>query len=140
VPDAGQQDLDHLHGIHILIVEDDVDSRNVLSVLLQRLGALVEAVGSAAEAYDRISRRRPDVVVSDIGMPDEDGYTFIRHIRQANGDARRLPAIALTAYARKQDADAALTAGYDHHLAKPVMPADLIRAIKEVTTGQAPIA
>jgi signal transduction histidine kinase/ActR/RegA family two-component response regulator len=140
VPDAAQQDLDHLHGIHILIVEDDVDSRNVLSVLLQRLGALVEAVGSAAEAYDRISRRRPDVLVSDIGMPDEDGYTLIRHLRQANGEARRLPAIALTAYARKQDADAALTAGYDHHLAKPVMPADLIRAIKEVTTGQAPIA
>ena len=140
MPDALSHDLEHLHGIHVLVVEDDADSRNVLSVLLQRLGALVEAVGSAAEAYDRISRRRPDVLVSDIGMPDEDGYTFIRHVRQANGDSRRLPAIALTAYARKQDADAALSAGYDHHLAKPVMPADLVKAIKDVTARQAPIA
>ncbi|HET9704016.1 MAG TPA: response regulator [Vicinamibacterales bacterium] len=140
IPDAVSHDLEHLHGIHVLVVEDDADSRNVLSVLLQRHGALVEAVGSAAEAYDRISRRRPDVLVSDIGMPDEDGYTFIRHVRQANGDSRRLPAIALTAYARKQDADAALSAGYDHHLAKPVMPADLVKAIKDVTARQAPIA
>jgi CheY-like chemotaxis protein len=112
----------------------------VLAVLLQRLGALVEAVGSASEAYDRMSRRRPDVLVSDIGMPDEDGYAFIRQVRQANSDARRLPAIALTAYARKQDADAALMAGYDHHLAKPVMPSDLVKVIKEVTGRQAPIA
>jgi signal transduction histidine kinase len=140
MPDTAQQALDQLHGIHVLIVEDDADSRNVLAVLLQRLGALVEAVGSAAEAYDRIARCRPDVLVSDIGMPDEDGYTFIRHVRQRNAGARRLPAIALTAYARKQDADTALTAGYDHHLAKPVMPADLVKAIKEVTGRQAPIA
>ena len=140
IPEAAAHDLEHLHGIHVLIVEDDADSRSVLAVLLQRLGALVEAVGSAAEAYDRISRRRPDVLVSDIGMPDEDGYTFIRHVRQVNGEASRLPAIALTAYARKQDADAALTAGYDHHLAKPVTPADLVKAIKDVTRRQAPIA
>ena len=72
-------------------------------------------------------------------MPDEDGYALIRHVREANGGPR-LPAIALTAYARKQDADAALTAGYDHHLAKPVMPSDLVKLIKDVTRRQAPIA
>jgi signal transduction histidine kinase len=125
-------DLEHLTGVHVLIVEDDTDSRNVLAVLLQRLGAIVEAVSSAKEAFERVSQRRPDVMVSDIGMPDEDGYSLIRRVRQMNG-VPKLPAIALTAYARKQDAEAALGAGYDCHLPKPVAPADLIRAIKSVT-------
>jgi signal transduction histidine kinase len=127
-----ESELEHLDGVHVLIVEDDADSRTVLAVLLQRLGALVEAVASAKEAYDRVAHRRPDVLVSDIGMPDEDGYSLIRRLRQMSGE-RRLPAIALTAYARKQDADAALGAGYDCHLPKPVAPDDLVRAIKRVT-------
>ena len=125
-------DLDRLNGVHVLIVEDDADSRNVLALLLQRLGALVEAVASAKDAYERLSMRRPDVLVSDIGMPDEDGYSLIRRVRQLCGE-QHVPAIALTAYARKQDAEAALGAGYDQHLPKPVAPADLIRAIKSVT-------
>ncbi len=125
-------ELEMLNGVHVLIVEDDPDSRNVLALLLQRLGALVEAVASAREAVDRLTLRRPDVLVSDIGMPDEDGYSLIRRVRQMN-TGPKLPAIALTAYARKQDADAALGAGYDHHLSKPVAPADLIKAIKIVT-------
>jgi len=139
---AIETELEHLTGVHILIVEDDTDSRNVLTVLLQRLGALVEAVASAREAYDRVSHRRPDVLVSDIGMPDEDGYSLIRRLRQMGGD-RKLPAIALTAYARQQDADDAIASGYDRHLPKPVAPADLIRAIKSVTApkpAQAPSA
>ena len=115
--------------MHILIVEDDADSRNVLALLLQRLGALVEAVASAKEAFERLSHRRPDVLVSDIGMPDEDGYSLIRRVRQMPGN-HKVPAIALTAYARKQDAEAAIGAGYDQHLPKPVAPADLIKAIK----------
>jgi signal transduction histidine kinase len=130
-PDAAIEQLEQLNGLHVLIVEDDADSRNVLALLLQRLGALVEAVGSAKDAYDRLKLRRPDVLVSDIGMPDEDGYSMIRHIRQLSD--HHIPAIALTAYARKQDAEAALGAGYDQHLPKPVAPADLIRAIKAVT-------
>ncbi len=127
-----EAELEQLNGMHILIVEDDTDSRNVLAVLLQRLGALVEAVASAREAFDRVSRRRPDVLVSDIGMPDEDGYSLIRRVRQLGGEGR-VPAIALTAYARKQDADEAIASGYDRHLPKPVAPADLIKAIKSVT-------
>ena len=134
-----EAELEHLDGVHILIVEDDTDSRNVLAVLLQRLGALVEAVASAKEAFERVSHRRPDVLVSDIGMPDEDGYSLIRRVRQM-GSTPKLPAIALTAYARQQDADAAIASGYDRHLPKPVAPADLIRAIKSVTKSQAPIA
>ncbi|HUQ86135.1 MAG TPA: response regulator [Vicinamibacterales bacterium] len=129
---TGEVELEHLTGVHVLIVEDDTDSRNVLSVLLQRLGAIVEAVSSAKEAYERVSNRPPDVMVSDIGMPEEDGYSLIRRVRQIGGN-RKLPAIALTAYARKQDAEAAMSAGYDCHLPKPVAPVDLIRAIKSVT-------
>jgi signal transduction histidine kinase len=130
-PEIPLDQLDQLSGLHVLIVEDDEDSRNVLALLLQRLGALVEAVPSAKDAYDRLNQWTPDVLVSDIGMPDEDGYAMIRTIRQRF--SARLPAIALTAYARKQDAEAALGAGYDQHLPKPVTPADLIRVIKAVT-------
>jgi signal transduction histidine kinase len=131
-PEAvAEAELERLTGVRILIVEDDNDSRNVLALLLQRLGALVEAAASAKEAYDRVSAKRPDVMVSDVGMPDEDGYSLIRRVREIDG-LRTLPAIALTAYARKQDADKAMASGYDRHLAKPVAPAELIRAIKSV--------
>ncbi len=131
--DDSSAELEHLHGVHVLIVEDDADSRNVLALLLQKLGALVEAVPSAREAVDRVSHRRPDVLVSDIGMPEEDGYSLIRRVRQMPADAaKKLPAIALTAYARRQDAEAAIGAGFDCHLPKPVAPADLIRAIKGI--------
>jgi signal transduction histidine kinase len=130
--EAPVDELELLTGVHVLIVEDDPDSRSVLALLLQRLGALVEAVASAREAYERLAHRRPDVLVSDIGMPDEDGYSMIRRVRQLCAD-QHLPAIALTAYARKQDAEAALGAGYDHHLAKPVAPADLVKAIRNIT-------
>jgi CheY-like chemotaxis protein len=132
-PDTVNIELDRLQGLHVLIVEDDTDSRNVLALLLQKLGALVEAVPSAKEAMARVVSRRPDVIVSDIGMPEEDGYSLIRRLRQLPADLeKKLPAIALTAYARKQDADAAIDAGYDRHLPKPVAPAELIRAIKSV--------
>ena len=138
-PDEALGDLDHLDGVHVLIVEDDTDSRNVLALLLQKLGALVEAVPSAREAVDRVRNRRPDVLVSDIGMPEEDGYSLIRRVRQMPADAeKKLPAIALTAYARRQDAEAAIGAGFDCHLPKPVSPAQLIKAIKTVIGGQAP--
>jgi CheY-like chemotaxis protein/anti-sigma regulatory factor (Ser/Thr protein kinase) len=133
LPEIAEMELEHLTGVHVLIVEDDTDSRNVLAVLLQRLGAIVEAVSSAREAFDRVTDRPPDVLVSDIGMPEEDGYSLMRRVRQIGSD-RKLPAIALTAYARKQDADAAFAAGYDCHLPKPVAPVDLIRAIKSVTS------
>jgi signal transduction histidine kinase len=134
-PELEMEQLEQLNGLHVLIVEDDADSRNVLALLLQRLGALVEAVASAKDAYDRLKQRTPDVLVSDIGMPEEDGYAMIRRIRQMTGE-QHLPAIALTAYARKQDAEAALGAGYDQHLPKPVAPADLVRAIKAVAARE----
>jgi len=129
-------ELEQLTGIHVLVVEDDTDSRIVLTVLLQRLGAVVEAVGSAKEAFERVTHHCPDVMVSDIGMPDEDGYSLMRRMRLLP-HCRTMPAIALTAYARKQDADQAIAAGYDRHLPKPVAPADLIGAIKSVMAESA---
>ena len=126
-------ELERLPGLHVLLVEDDTDTRNVLALLLQKVGALVEAVPSAKEAIDRVTSRRPDVLVSDIGMPEEDGYSLIRRLRQMPADIEnKLPAIALTAYAGQQDAEAAIGAGYDCHLPKPVAPAALIRAIKSL--------
>jgi len=125
-------EIERLSGLHILVVEDDTDSRNVLAVLLQRLGALVEAVASAQEAIERLSHRCPDVLISDIGMPEEDGYSLIRRVREICS-ADKLPAIALTAYARKQDALEALAAGFDCHLPKPIAPAQLVRAIRALT-------
>ena len=131
VPEADNDlALEPITGIHVLIVEDDADSRNVLAVLLQRLGALVESVASAKEAYDRVMHRRPDVLVSDIGMPDFDGYELIRRIRALPSSTKRnLPAIALTAYARADDRQRALLAGFQMHVAKPVEPRELIAGI-----------
>jgi signal transduction histidine kinase len=129
--EPGEVELEQLTGVNVLVVEDDTDSRIVLTVLLQRLGAMVEAVGSAKEAFDRVTHHCPDVMVSDIGMPDEDGYSLMRRMRLLP-HCQKMPAIALTAYARKQDADQAIAAGYDRHLPKPVAPSDLIGAIKSV--------
>jgi len=127
------ESLEQLHGVHVLIAEDDADSRDVLALLLRNLGARVEAVPSAREALDCVTARRPDVLVSDIGMPELDGYSLIRRVREMPADrVKKLPAIALTAYARRQDAEAALGAGFDSHLSKPVAPAELVRAIKKV--------
>ena len=79
--------------------------------------------------WPRSSAGRPDVLVSDIGMPDEDGYALIRKVRAREGGGKRLPAVALTAYARRQDSERALAAGYQAHLAKPVDPDTLIGAV-----------
>jgi PAS domain S-box-containing protein len=124
--------------LDILIVDDDGDVRDLLGLLLQTRGATIRAASSAAEALEAIVRHRPDVLLADVGMPEEDGYSLIRKVRaheqQQNGN--RLPAIAVTAYATVKDREQALVAGYDWHVAKPVDPAALTRAIMKVTTPQ----
>lgn len=133
--DERTDEEDGLHGLRILIVEDDADSRSVLALLLERQGAVVDQAASVAEAFGTMSRTEPDVLVSDIGMPDEDGYSLIRRLRaQATTTQPRLPAIALTAYARPLDAETALSAGYDRYMRKPVVPSELVLAIKRMTT------
>jgi PAS domain S-box-containing protein len=144
---SSSRGLVKLQGLRVLLVEDDDDSRRFLSTMLKRHGAEVTSAKSAAEAFSvfdsqlidiraapetrRIfSEGLPDVLISDIGMPDEDGYELIRKVRRLGEQQGGLvPAIALTGYASKKDRERALAAGYQLHMAKPVEQADLIAAI-----------
>lgn len=119
-----------LDGVHVLLVEDDDDSRKLLGTMLKRYGARVTSTKSAKEALSVFDNELPDVMISDIGMPDEDGYELIRKLRSAPPDRGGLtPAIALTGYASKKDKERALGAGYQQHMAKPIEQADMIAAI-----------
>jgi PAS domain S-box-containing protein len=127
-----------LEGVRVLVVDDEPDARSLIERLLQECQAIVTTAGSASEAYERVSRDVPDIVLSDIGMPKEDGYALMRRIRQLTGDAGRVPAIALTAYARAEDRTKALQAGYQLHLAKPVEPSKLISMVASLVKRPAP--
>ena len=119
-----------LDGVHVLLVEDDDDSRKLLSTMLKRYGAKVTSTKSAAEALNVFSETLPDLLISDIGMPDEDGYELIRKLRRLPPDQGGLtPAIALTGYASRKDRERALEAGYHKHMAKPIEQAEMIAAI-----------
>jgi CheY-like chemotaxis protein len=121
-----------LAGIRVLVVEDHDDAREFIAVALERCDASVTtatSVESALAAFDRVS---PDVVVSDLGMPGEDGYALIRRLREPPQRGGRVGTVALTAYARLEDRDAALAAGYDRYLAKPIDPVDLAVAVAEL--------
>ncbi len=121
-----------LDGLRILIVDDDADIRALLIYTLEVCGAEVMAAASADEAISVLtaSSTPMDILISDIGMPDEDGYALLRRVRALEPEnGGRIPAIALTAYARTQDRRAALLAGFQSHVAKPVEPAELIAVI-----------
>jgi PAS domain S-box-containing protein len=125
-----RKDRVRLDGIHVLLVEDDDDSRKLLGTMLKRYGAKVTSTKSAAEALDVFSNELPDLLISDIGMPDEDGYELIRKLRERPIDqGGATPAIALTGYASRKDRERALAAGYHKHMAKPVEQAEMIAAI-----------
>jgi CheY-like chemotaxis protein len=118
--------------VRLLIVEDDVDARDLLVHVLGREGASVAAAGSAADALGMLEAMPLDVVISDIGMPDKDGYQLIRDIRSSGSMNASVPALAVTAYAGTQDRERALAAGFQGHVAKPVLTEDLIAAIRRV--------
>jgi CheY-like chemotaxis protein len=117
-----------LVGVKALVVDDDGDARDVVAALLTRAGAEVVTAASAAEASALLETLRPDALVSDLGMPDEDGFSLARRLR-ANPATRDVPAIALSAFARPEDRRNALIAGFQMHLAKPVDPAELVLAV-----------
>jgi signal transduction histidine kinase/CheY-like chemotaxis protein len=123
-----------LDGARILVVDDEPDARGLLVTLLAQAGAEVRAAGSLAETLGLLAEWQPDVLVSDIGMPNGDGYTLLREIRQAETD-RRLPAVALTAYARPEDRMRALAAGFQMHVTKPVEPQELLLVIASLSRG-----
>ncbi|MGD0674568.1 MAG: ATP-binding protein [Polyangiaceae bacterium] len=120
---------DTLDGVRILVVDDDEDSLDLLRYILESAGAIFVGATNAQRALASVVRERFDFVVSDIGMPEMDGYRFMRHLRAQNID---IPAIALTAYARAEDAQRALEAGYHQHMAKPVDADELIASIERM--------
>jgi PAS domain S-box-containing protein len=118
-----------LAGCDVLVVEDERDARELLRTLLTGAGAAVRVTASAAQAIDEIDARRPDVLVSDIGLVGEDGYTLIRKVRSRESENGRLPAVAITAYARRDDRERAIEAGFDRYLAKPIQPQVVIDVV-----------
>jgi CheY-like chemotaxis protein len=119
-----------LHGVKVLVVEDEPDGRDVIRALLERCGAEVLVAGSGAEALPMIGRERPHVLVCDVGMPYEDGYSLVQRVRALPADSGGLtPAAALTAFAGEEDRLRALKAGFQVHLPKPVEPAVLANVI-----------
>ena len=124
------QDPSSLTGLRVLVVDDEPDARTLARRVLEERGAEVVAVGSAAEALEAVDGGSTlNVVISDIGMPEHDGYDFIRQMRAMPGSAGRVPAIALTALARDEDRKRTLLAGYQVHISKPVDPAELVTVI-----------
>ena len=119
-----------LSGVNVLLVDDDSDTLNVMATALAGRQANVTAVSSAGEAIQAIIQRRPDVLVSDIAMPDVDGYDLIAKVRSLeNGEAQSIPAVAITAYAKEEDRKRALSSGFQIYLAKPVEIAELVSVV-----------
>jgi PAS domain S-box-containing protein len=124
-------------GLRILVVDDEPDARVLMKRLLEQCGATVLLAGSGSEATEILRNERPDVLVSDIGMPEEDGYTLMRRVRAlASEHGGATPAVALTAYARAEDRMKAVMAGFQHHVAKPVEPAELITMIASLAQNR----
>jgi CheY-like chemotaxis protein len=121
---------DSLKGIHVLLVDDDEDTRALLETVLEYCGALVTAVASAADALTTLERVKPDLVLSDLSMPERDGYWLIRELRARPVDAGgKVPAVAITALGFPHGVDRSLAAGFQAHLRKPVDPWELARTI-----------
>src|SRR5215210_1790433 len=134
--DAPEAACESLRGVRILVVDDQDDARVLLDRVFVECGARVETAASAAEALEAVRRFRPDVLVSDLGMPGEDGYELIRKLRALPPDqGGNLPSAAVSALARPEDQRRALQAGYQVHIAKPVEPPELISAVAKLIGG-----
>jgi signal transduction histidine kinase/ActR/RegA family two-component response regulator len=119
-----------LAGVRVILVEDDADARDLLAHVLAEAGAQVEVAGSAAQALELLERAAGDVLISDIGMPGVDGYELIRTLRNRSASrGGRIPAIAVTAFARDEDRQHALEAGFEQHVGKPVDPEHLVASV-----------
>ena len=128
-----------LDGLRILVVDDDADTRDMVSAILKSQGAQVEVAASAAEALSALSAARPHILVSDVEMPGQDGYELIRKVRQLPPEAGgKVPAAALTAYARPEDRMRALMAGFQIHVPKPVQPAELVAVVASLAGRTGP--
>jgi CheY-like chemotaxis protein len=125
--------LTGLPGVNVLVLDDDADTRELLTAILHHAGAKAAAVSSAADALDVLHRGQVDVLISDIGLPEEDGCAFIRKVRDLSAERRAaIPAIAVTADARAETRLTALSAGFQLYMAKPIDPAELTAAIAQI--------
>jgi signal transduction histidine kinase/ActR/RegA family two-component response regulator len=125
-----------LQGVRVLIVEDETDASDLLATVLGSYGARVTTAASAQEALQAFDESVPDVIVSDIGMPGEDGYSLMRRIRsRPDAAGGKVPAIALTAYASATDKERALAAGYQVHVSKPFEPDNVVRLVADLSTA-----
>jgi CheY-like chemotaxis protein len=122
---------DELQGIRVLLVEDDVDSREVLEAILSDAGIQVVSAGEARHALELLGDSPVDVILSDVGLPDVDGYGFMKAVRNTPSLAH-IPAVALTAYAQAEDRRRAREAGFDMHLGKPFDQAELFKVIADL--------
>lgn len=122
-----------LAGLRVLVVDDEADTRNFLSFMFEEYGAFATAVASVDEALVVLEQAKPDILISDIGMSEQDGYTLIRKLRSLEPEkGGRIPAIALTAYTREEDRLKAVSAGFQQHLSKPIDPNKLIAAVANI--------
>jgi CheY-like chemotaxis protein len=122
-----------LKGFNIVVIEDELDAREFLAIALEQYGARVKAAASAAEGLRAVAAEVPDVILSDLGMPDEDGYSFIRKLRALpSNEGGQVPAIALTAFVRTEDRIRALESGFQLHFSKPIDPLQLVVAITNI--------
>ena len=122
-----------LDGLKILVVDDEPDSRDVVQAILTRFGGQVKCTESVKEAIRAFQEWSPDLLVTDIGMPNEDGYCLIKKLRRLRSKrAKEIPAIALTGYAAEKDIETAIAAGFNMHIAKPVEPAELSTAVAKL--------
>jgi len=133
-PEAVDSSL--LDGVDVLVVDDDEDARVLLQMTLSRYGAAVTTVGSAGEALAALDRAVPHIVLSDIGMPHQDGYDLLRQVRARPPErGGMIPAIAVTAYASATDRSSSKAAGYQAHVSKPFEPGDVARLVKRLVNG-----
>jgi CheY-like chemotaxis protein len=126
-----------LSNVHALVVDDEPDARQLVRRLLEGAGAVASSAGSVAEAMDQILTRKIDVLICDIALPNQDGYSLIRRVRAlAETQKSGIPAVALTAYARPEDRIEAFRAGFQNHLTKPVEPAELLATVHSLARSQ----
>jgi CheY-like chemotaxis protein len=125
-----------LEGLRVLIIDDDQDTRDLIETILSSAGAEVACAESVRQGFELLEKARPQVIISDIEMPEENGYSFLRNLRSVlDEDGGLTPAIALTGCARPEDRERALASGFNLHMTKPTTPEALVSALSTLARG-----
>jgi CheY-like chemotaxis protein len=132
--------LEVLDGLRVLVVDDDVDSLALVRFILEQYDAQVSATTSTRQAFDVIRLWEPDILISDIAMPDEDGYSLLRKVRNLPGEIAKIPAIALTALVKQEALARVLDSGFSTYVAKPFDPDELVKVIATLVLQRASLA